>query len=439
MQNSTQLPFPYKWQVDRLQLPATVAAADQWPGHAQADKAAAAATVTVEDPQTSGDSAGEPAVAGAACSNTGRQTLTDKASQPGSALQVSTTMADCSSTATSGALQQQVQQQIQLQSERQLPAFFVHPSSGVLRAGEVSEFTLEFTPSCAAEHAASAVLLVERSGDALMTSMGPAAGKSRISTTSGSSTGTANKAPTAAESAAADGPALGGLTASKNHKQLEAATASPGMVVGMQEQEAVEAKSEWEAVLAVGLEGLGVQVRVAVEPSAIVQLPGQLTVGEVGQQALVLRNESAAPAHFSFHTPDNCGSGSSSSSSEASSRKARQKQRVPSAAVSVVPGSGTVPSYGTVNLTLNFTALAAGTHKEVLLCKVLHGPAAQIMAAVSVLEAAVVPAIPLLDFGIMCAGSSSTQQLRLTNTAGSCSTDWQIEQLDLKVNWVTPS
>jgi hypothetical protein len=303
-----------------------------------------------------------------------------------------------------------VQEDLPLQQQQQLclaadadqeAAFAVHPSAGVLQAGEEREFIFEFAPPAVAEHAAAAVLLVERSGDALMTCMSPtAARKSRASC--GSSGSNAGAAAAAA---------------------VEAAVAAARPAAG---------DSCWESVVSLGPEGLGVPICLTVEPSAVVTLPGQLTVGEEGQQLLVLRNDNPAAAQFSIQgLASFCQEYSHSSSG--SSRKRTSKQQQPAVTVQVVPSSGTVPSCGSIQLTVNFTGLAAGAHTEKLLCRVAHGPSIALSARAVVAEAAVVPAQAVLDFGVICVGSSSTQQLLLCNAAGSCSTDWRLMQIDPEV------
>jgi hypothetical protein len=350
--NSTKLPFPFKWQVEALQLPA--------------------------------------AAGGAAAGSTAVARRSSAASQ------------------SNGGVLGNVQHDQQHHQQQQCPsadteqsfAFAVHPSTGVLQAGEVREFIVEFAPPAVAEHAASAVLLVERSGDAFMTSLSPAA--ARKSRTSCSSSGSGSIASAAGDTAAA----------------VEAAVAAARLAAG---------DSGWDAVVTLGLEGLGVPICLAVQPSAVVALPGHLTVGEVQQQLLVLQNESPAPAHFSIEA--------AASNSRHNSRKkmGKQNNEQPAVAVEVVPSSGIIPSCGSMQLTANFTGLAAGTHTEKLLCRVTHGPSISLSARAVVAEAAVVPAQAVLDFGVICVGNSSTQQLQLCNAAASYSTDWRLEQLDPQV------
>jgi hypothetical protein len=277
-----------------------------------------------------------------------------------------------------------------------------------LQAGEEREFILEFAPPAVAEHAAAAVLLVERSGDALMTSMCPTAARKSRSSCSSSNAG-----------AVAECSHAGAAAAAAVEAAVAAASPAPS-------------DSCWECVVTLGLEGLGMPICLAVEPSAVATLPGQLTVGEEGQQLLVLRNDSPAAAQFSIESLTSYSQQYSSSSSKRRSKQQLQQQQ-PAVAVQVVPPSGTVPSCGSIQLTVNFTGLAAGTHTEKLLCRVTHGPSIALSAKAVVAEAAVVPAQAVLDFGVICVGSSSTQQLLLCNAAGSCSTAWRLQQIDPEV------
>jgi hypothetical protein len=315
----------------------------------------------------------------------------------------------------SAGVQQQQQQQLCIAAGvEQAAAFAVHPSAGVLQAGEEREFILEFAPPAVAEHAAAALLLVERSGDAWMTLMCPTAARKSRSSCSSSNAG-----------AAAECSRAGAAAAAAVEAAVEAAVAAASPAAS---------DSCWESVVTLGLEGLGVPICLAVEPCAVVTLPGQLTVGEVGQQLLVLRNDSPAAAQFSIESLTSYSQQYSSSSSSSKKRSKQQQQQQHSAvAVQFVPSSGTVPSCGSIQLSVNFTGLAAGVHTEQLLCNVTHGPSLALSAKAGAVEAAVVPAQAVLDFGVICIGSSSMQQLLLCNAAGSCSTAWRLQQIDPEV------
>jgi hypothetical protein len=59
---------------------------------------------------------------------------------------------------------------------------------------------------------------------------------------------------------------------------------------------------------------------------------------------------------------------------------------------------------------------------------VLHGPEQQLQAFVDVRQVEVVPAAPVVDFGVLCVGASATQELQLTNTAANSSSWWHPSQ-----------
>ncbi|KAF8066262.1 DLEC1 [Scenedesmus sp. PABB004] len=252
-------------------------------------------------------------------------------------------------------------------------AFAVRPAAGVLQPGSELEFALKFAPPRVAEHAARALLLVERSGDA---------------------------APSVIDTAEPGGGGGGGGGLSCGSPGAEQPPTVPGGERG------------WERVLELGLEGAGVAIGLRLEPSGRLA-PQALTVGEAAQQFVALHNDSPAPAHFAI-SELRCGGGDGGQA----------------AMLEAAPSRGTVPPHGALQLAVTCTALAAGSADACLAVRVAHGPSLGLCAHAEVAEPAVVPDVPLLDCGSVCLGSSSASaSLHLTNVASGCSADWRVQQL----------
>lgn len=309
--------------------------------------------------------------------------------------------------------QQQQQQQNGIpQQQPEQHAFAVYPSTGIIQPGGEVNFVINYAPPNVAAHAAAAVLLVERSGDALLKTI-----NTGIVT---SSRGT-SKAPNASLQTA--GQATQATHASQEDKG--------GDSQQQQGQQQLEEESGWDAVVQLGLEGRGVSIVLRADPAgAVVSLPGQITVGAVGEQQIVLHNDTPAPADIEVSTEE----GSQQTSSSSSEKSNRQSASQTVAAVIVDPHTATIPPHSSVQLSVKFLALAAGVHTGNLIVNVRHGQAFRLATRASVQEACVVPAVSQMDFGILSIGHRSVQQLELMNSAGKCKADWAIEQLEIEVS-----
>jgi hypothetical protein len=171
--------------------------------------------------------------------------------------------------------------------------------------------------------------------------------------------------------------------------------------------------SAWQPVAQLPVEGVGNPVVLTAQPATL-RVPGDLTVGDEACLPLELHNNTAAAAHYSIVAVQQAG-GSSSAAAAA-------------AEVTVEPCSGVVPAHGTLKLSAHFKALAAGSHRQAFVVKVQHGPEQQLQAFVDVRQVKVVPAAPVLDFGVLCVGASATQELQLTSAAANSSSWWHLKQ-----------
>jgi hypothetical protein len=295
-------------------------------------------------------------------------------------------------------------------SSSQPGTFTVTPAAGVLQARAEQEFVLEFVPPLVGAHSAGLTLSVQRSGDAGL-----------LSITQWSGEGTAIVPVDA--SATQPCPqgfltASGGSSSSTGPVRDVTAGDEAGCAglwsSGSAGLEPCPGDSAWEPVVQLGVEGVGLPVSLSVLPTAALRMPGVLTVGQQACLPLQLCNNTAAPAHYSI--------------TASSSSKTAQGASAAAADVHITPSQGVVPPHSEVQLTVNFTALAAGTHQQEFAVEVLHGPVQHLQAVVEVQQVRVVPEASSLDLGVLCVGASTSCSLQLHNTATDCRSFWCIQQ-----------
>jgi hypothetical protein len=194
------------------------------------------------------------------------------------------------------------------------------------------------------------------------------------------------------------------------------------MVQQQQQQQQQPGASKWQSVAVLAAEGFGSPVHLTVQPTASLRVPGALTAGDQASLPLRLCNDTDAPAHYTIAPVNSSPAG---------------KDVAPVADVYIAPSQGVVPANSVLDLSVHFTALAAGTDRQTFTVQVLHGQEQQLCTCLDVRQVRVVPSVPALDFGVLCVGASATQMLLLTNLAASSSGHWCMRQHGTQVSKAT--
>lgn len=295
-----------------------------------------------------------------------------------------------------------------VQGASQPGTFAVTPAAGVLQARAEQEFVLEFAPPLVGAHSATLTLSVQRSGDAGLLSITQWGGEGTAIVHVDASATTAPYPQVLLSSGRSGGTGAEGVPASQ-----EAVHGAEHCSSGTAGREPCPGDSAWESVVELGVEGVGLPISLSVLPAAALSVPGVLTVGQQACLPLQLCNDTAAPAHYSI---------------AASSSTGARGAGAAVADVHVTPSQGVVPPHGETQLSVNFTALAAGICQQVFAVEVLHGPVQQLQAEVEVQQVRVVPGTSSLNLGVLCVGASTSCTLQLHNTAIDCRSYWCIQQ-----------
>jgi hypothetical protein len=290
-------------------------------------------------------------------------------------------------------------------------AFTVSPAAGVLQPGTEQNFVLQFAPLSPAPHSAALTLSVQPSGDAGLLSITQWGQQgTQIIDLAATATGMASM-----------GSTFQGADPALLQEGGEGPEDGSGGVAQQQLQQ--PGASRWQSVAVLAVEGFGCPVLLTVQPTASLRVPGALTVGDQASLPLQLCNDTDAPAHFSILAV-----GSNSGQDVA-----------PVADMHIAPSQGVVPANSVLDLSVHFTALAAGTGRQTFTVQVMHGREQQLCTCVDVRQVMVASSVPALDFGVLCVGASATRTLQLANTAASSSGYWCLQQYDTQVSAATSS
>lgn len=251
--------------------------------------------------------------------------------------------------------------------------FTIYPSSGVIKARETLQFLVTFHPDELQPFIQWSQLLVDRAG-------------ATADTYKPNQTGSLHASKTQSQ-----------MAAIKGH-DVAAASYQP---VLQPPAELVRPQANEVMVLELGLEGVTAPCLLDVQPPAI-NIPGVLTKGDTTEHVLVLSNPSPAPANFRFDELDTA---------------------------DVLPSSGQVPPYSSIEVTVKVNAATPGPLSAVLLCHVGNGITAQIPIRSQVQEPAVEIASSVVDFGLIKIGSSAVKELVIHNPVRTSEAAWVLQQL----------
>lgn len=300
-----------------------------------------------------------------------------------------------------------------VQGASQPGTFAVAPAAGVLQVRAEQEFVLEFAPPLVGAHSVNLTLCVQRSGDAGLLSITQWGGEGTAIVHVDDASATAPYPQGSLSSGGSGSTGAEGVTAGQ-----EAVHGADHCSSGTAGRESCPGDSGWESVVELAVEGVGLPISLSVLPTAALRVPGVLTVGQQACLPLQLCNDTAAPAHYSIAASGSTGARGAGAAV---------------ADVHVTPSQGVVPPHSEAQLSVNFAALAAGTHRQEFAVEVLHGPVQQLQAVVEVQQVRVVPDTSSLDLGVLCVGASTSCTLQLHNTAlpgslADCRSYWCIQQ-----------
>lgn len=232
------------------------------------------------------------------------------------------------------------------------PAFAISPAVGTLPPRSVTEFAVVFSPIALEESRHLLVLAVDRSAK-----------------------GTCGEEATL-------------------EVQLTASAEEGGEALGTEAP-----ASDWRAVTALGVQGLGAPVEAAVSPG-LLTVPGTLTRGQPWEMELEVENHSQAPARWAAVASETC-------------------------VALPVPG-GIVRPGEKVRLPVIVTAPdALGAHSPTVSVRVEHGRSYHVPVRFTVAPPQVLVVQPGLDFGLTQLGVPSSRTLTLRNLSAHTPASWR--------------